>query len=285
MALQDGQLSIRGLVMGKDTPYQVFDFNPWTRQARAESTGRAWAHGAWSGAEWQGEAIVPIRVSLTAPSRHGSEWLRLHQQLVAAFRPVGDSGEEVELRWRIGEQEYVLFGRPRSAEVQVDSLRVPYGQSRTAFAFAALDPLIYSGTESSTVLSLPTYDGGLTVALTPPVTVDATAVGGTANLTNIGTAPAPLHIRLDGPLEQPWIAVQDEAGNSVLLRFDITLLSGQWLDVDTGERTVLIQGLQSRRGVVSGEWPLLPPGDAREVEFRASAGSGTATVTHRSVWW
>lgn len=288
MPLLDTQVQVRDLLMGPGTNYGILDdFNPFALASRADQTGkRAWNHGGWSGVEWRDEVVVPLRLRVKDPSEATlGRWLELHQQLVAAFRPVGEATADTELRFSLGGREYVMFGRPRMVEPEVTTIRS--GWSVTQAAFVALDPFIYAGTETSIVnIGLPTFTGGLTVPFTVPFTIDAVAADGFASLTNEGTADTGLAIRLDGPVESPTVTLIRDDGTFQALSIDVTLSAGQWLDIDTKARTVLLNGTISRRGQASGQWPILPPG-THELRWRSPNYNATAqmSVTFRSAWW
>ncbi|MGH3679083.1 MAG: phage distal tail protein [Natronosporangium sp.] len=283
MPLREGQVQIRDLVMGVGTRWRMMnDFNPFALQVRAAGAGeRAWGHGSWSGAEWAAERVVPMRVLIIDEGQPDTAgWMAARHKLAAAFRPVGDVVENVELRFALGGAEHVMFGRPRMTEAS--TIHIAHGHGFADCAFVALDPLIYSGEEASAAMGLPSFTGGLTVPVTVPITVNATQVGGFADLANLGTADTGLALRIDGPAEQPLVLLVT-GGVTKTLRFNTDLAAGQWLDVDTAARTVLLNGVTSLRGKVSGDFPLLP-GGAHRVEFRGS-GTGTLTVRHRSAWW
>src|SRR5690554_6903050 len=168
MPLAEGQVQIRDLVMGPGTPYRIMtEFNPFNRSVRADQSGpRAWNHGAWSGVEWAAEATVPMRILVEADDVAG--WISLHQQLMAAFAPVGESATDVELRFAMGGREYMMRGRPRM--VEPDLKLIGTGKSFTQAAFVALDPFIYSGTEGvAGPLNLPRYEGGLVISSAEPL--------------------------------------------------------------------------------------------------------------------
>lgn len=277
-------MQIRDLVMGDLTPYRVMQgTNPWSRSARVDSSGtRPWAHGSWSGAEWMAEAVVPITVMVQSDT--AAEWLTYQQTLQSAFRPIGDAISDIELRWRLGGSEYVMFGRPRMVEPDVVNMR---GETIVRAAFVALDPFIYAGTETVVAdIPLPTYTGGLSVPFTAPFTINGTLAGGFADITNTGTADTGLLLRIDGPVVSPSVWLVHDNGTVQRLDFNITLSAGQWLDVDTKERAVLLNGTVSRRGQTSGDWPLLPNGTHR-LRWNASIYNTDArlTVRYRSAWW
>lgn len=289
MALADGQVQVRGLTFGPGTDYRVLaDVDPWSMSVRADQTGqRAWNHGSWSGAEWAVEKPVPIPVVIDT-NGDKALWLERHQALVAALAPVGDVAQDVELRIGWAGTEYLLFGRPRMAELRPQTAGA--GVTVTRCAFVATDPLIYSGTLHTTdPVTLPTFVGGLATPFLLPTLVETVRVGGEADLINDGTAPSGLKLRIDGPIEEPWVAVQHPDGTVDRLTFDLTLPSGEWLIVDTAARTAFLRGLPqaSRRGSVTAtpDWPLVQPGTNTLRFGAADDDTGTVTAEHRSAWF
>lgn len=294
MPLADGQVQVRGLTFGRGTDYKLTSFNPFQLHTRAHQSGsRSWNHGDWSGAEWSGSRIVPMRI-MPASSASAAEWLQLQQAVAAAFHAVGTS-DDVECRFALGGREYVMFGRPRLAESESNQL-IGIGMEFIRAAFVALDPLIYDADGDQEIFGLPTFDGGLTAPLTVPFTVTGVAIDGQADLTNEGTAETGLLLRIDGPIESPRVTLQRPDGVVQTVRFNLTLPSGQWLEVDTKARTAFLNGLPqaSQRGVVSGDWPLLPGRDPTDpnpavstLQFRAADENDLAqlTVNWRSAWW
>jgi hypothetical protein len=288
MPLTEGQVQIRNLIMGRGTSYHLLEFNPWSRDVRADQgDARAWNHGGWSGAEWQGQATVPMRIRVLGTS--AGSWLGLHQQLMAAFAPVGDVASDVELRWVTGGVEYMLFGRPRL--VDPEARVIGHGQVPTRAGFVALDPRIYSGILSTTgAVGLPSHAGGLVAPLTVPFNINSTLVGGAADLVNAGTAATGLSIRIDGPVSQPRITVRQPDGTLQQITFlaGFVLPAGQWIEIDTAARTALLNGLPqaSVRGQASWEMDPFPvPPGTSVLRFGASSGTGIATATYRSAWW
>ncbi len=283
--LQEGQIQVRDLVMGRGTAFRVLEFNPYVRTVRAESSEpRAWGHGAWSGPEWTDDVVVPLRVRVEAEGRH--DWFMTHAELAAAFAAVEDDPTEVELRWCWGGREYAMFGRPRMVEPDVKAIST--GRSWSRLAFVALDPRIWSGVETQTgPIGLPAWSGGLTVPITAPVAVNAVATGGVATLRNEGTAVVGIRFRAAGPAIEPHITLPDRTGTPRTISLGLTLAAGQWVDVDTEAGTVYLQGDQNRRGDVSvpDGWPELAPG-AHELRWSAAEYNPTATLTawHRSAW-
>lgn len=287
--LAPGQLRVRGLTLGPGTPYIVTSFNPWQRQARSEAGGaRAWGHGGWSGAEWADEKVIPLTIEVGDPAGTGTDWLDADGALAAAFAPVGDSGEQVALEFNWAGRELMCFGRPRM--VEPDNWRPGLTASTTQAAFVALDPLIYDGVDRDPVaVGLPSFEGGLSVPFTVPFTVPGVMVDGQADLVNAGTAEVGLRFTVAGPVAEPRVSLLRPDGEVQTLRFRFGLDAAQWVEVDTAARTVLLNGLPqaSRRGQVSGEFPLLPAGTST-LHFRAAVENEQAQVQvfpPFSAWW
>lgn len=289
MPLVEGQWQIRDLVLGPLTPYTLMDdSNPFTVTVRADQGGpRAWNHGSWSGAEWGNDRVVPLRLHVQADGV--ASWVAAHQQLAAAFAPVGDHTEQVPLRFVLGGTEYVLFGRPRM--VEPDVALIGTGQSHTRCAFVAQDPRIYAGTESTVgPVGLTQFAGGLLVPFTVPFTVGGTLSGGIVTLTNAGTTDTGVTLRVDGPAPNPRLVLQAPNGSTQTLSFDLAIGVGQWLDIDSVARTALLNGLPTSNqfGVSTWGWdqhPLAP--GVTTLRFFADSFEPAAMVTarFRSAWW
>ena len=286
MPLADGQVKVRELLMGPGTDYRILtEFNPFTLTVRADQGGpRAWNHGSWSGAEWAEERVVPLRIVPKADDTAG--WLVLHKALAAAFAPVGDAGDPVELRFAVDSIEYLILGRPRMVESDLSTLGV--GWTYTRAVFVAQDPRIYSGVEQSAgPLSLPAQAGGMFLPLLLPLSTGGTLIGGRVDLTNDGTTDTGLLLRIDGPVPEPRVTLLRPDGEVQTLRWTgLTIPSGQWLEVDTAARTAFLNGLEGASrfpGFV--DWPLLPPGTSTLRFGAADDDTGTLTVTYRHAWW
>lgn len=280
MALAEGQVQLRGLVMGPGTPYR-FDkgnhFNPFARTVRTTQSGqRPWRDGSWSGREVTAAAAIPMRIVTLGAGAAGM--LALHRPLAAAFEP---SDDDLELRFVIGGQEMVMFGRPR---VVAPEPRHVDGTTYYSLGFEALDPTMYGATEHVETLGLPSTSGGLTFPATFPAAFDATVTSGRKAIANAGLKTTGLLLRIDGPAPQPRVSIL--AGGVVTrLRVLLDLAAGEFLDIDTRAQTALLQGQVSRRNQVPGDWPLLPPG-THEIAFDADLFDPAAllTVRWRDAW-
>lgn len=298
MELEDGQVRVRGLVMGPGTPYKIREFSLWGRMARADqTTARAWAHGESGGAEWL--QAVPVALVVRTEGANLTDWQRLLDRLLATWSPIGD-GDDVEIRWRLGDQERVMYGRPRTVDPQIRHIRT--GRIVTALAMLCPDPTQYSADLVTTPpIPLPVTTGGLAPPWTPPITITSTTVAGSSELVNAGTKDAALTLTIEAmstPLVSPSITLVAPDGTISTLTVSLTLDVGQVLVLDTGRRTAVLNGVVSRRSAVTGRWPLLPgtgvngndtnpPPAVSILQFRATAYSATARLTPswRHAWW
>lgn len=176
MALDEDQVHLvganRDLLMGAGTRFDTQSaFNPFTTSVRTPQTqDRPYGHGALVGAEWMDERVVPIRVIANGATPDVPGTRAAVQDMSATFSAVAATGEIAELRFRLAEDpdEFVLFGRPRGIDADMDTLALGYSYVSTAFV--ASDPRIYSGDLSSQSTGLPLQQGGLTIPAVPAST-------------------------------------------------------------------------------------------------------------------
>lgn len=233
---------------------------------------KEWGHGAWAGVGYLAARPLVLEGTVIAPEA----------QLRAAIDRLIDAASLEDTRFQVDEDVSRYCTVRRNDEVLVDHLNKQ--AARWSVQMLAPDPRKYSVAESSAVLGLPTVTGGLVLPATAPLTIGATVVTGRAQLLNAGNIDAGLTVRIDGPVSQPRFSLTTEA-SSQTLRFNLDLATGQWLEIDTARRTAYLNGTSSRRGLATGDWPLLPPG-ASELNFAAALYDPDAllTVTYRSAW-
>lgn len=182
----------------------------------------------------------------------------------------------------------VAGGNPARINVRPRKVSVPIaieyfgGIGRAAVELYATDPLIYSAVENVAVINLASGSGGMTFNLTFNLTFGAGISYGSSTLTNLGSAIAPVVIRINGPVTNPTVR-NVTTGQS--LTFTTTLIAGEFLLVDTTARTVLLNGTADRYSFLTNpQWWGLQPG-ANEIRYFADvAALSTATVTYRSAW-
>jgi hypothetical protein len=205
MAAAEGQVHLvgtaRDLLMGEGTKYDVQDdFNPFNRQQRPEGGPRPYAHGSWLGAEWQAEAVVPIRVIANGSNKDVPTTRAAIQEMTAAFSAVGASGEVAELRfWLDGDdQEFLMYGRPRGPEPDLSTIGLGYVYASAAFV--AADPRVYSGTLTTVTTGMGVQRGGLILPARPATT--RLRLPGTAGA--YASTPSHASLNITGDLGLRW---------------------------------------------------------------------------------
>ncbi|UVX36097.1 MAG: tail protein [Namikivirus ozawa] len=101
-------------------------------------------------------------------------------------------------------------------------------------------------------------------------------ISGQVALDNVGTAPSPVMIRIDGPVIDPQVL---HAGSGHVMAFDMSLGSGHYATINGVTHEILIDGTDPARGrVVRREWSQAEPG-MNLWGFNASEYSTAARVT------
>lgn len=103
-----------------------------------------------------------------------------------------------------------------------------------------------------------------------------TVVSGNVALLNVGTAPSPVMIRIDGPVVDPQIS---HVGSGHVIAFDVSLGTGHYVTMNGVTHEILIDGTDPARGrVVRREWSQAEPG-MNVWGFNASEYSAAARMT------
>lgn len=146
----------------------------------------------------------------------------------------------------------------------------------------APDPRKYTAPVEQSA-GLPTAPVGLTFPVTFPADFGS-ASGGTVLVTNAGTVKSWPVLRIAGPAVNPRVSNPDTGDE---LRLAMTVEAGQYVDIDTSTRSVLLMGTASRRSTISvtGEWLPCAPGST-SIKFGADLYDPSAllTVAARSAW-
>ncbi|WP_261991576.1 phage tail family protein [Streptomyces sp. OR43] len=242
-------------------------------EVRSESQLREAEHGAWASPVYLGERPITLSGTMLAPD-------------LATLDAAADRLRALPL---MGAVLTVMETVPKRAVVRRSGRTLIDYQTDTAATYSVLvtaaDPRLYATTETVTTLRLPTVAGGLTLAVTFPITIDATVVAGDTVVVNAGSIDALPQIRISGPVSQPLVSVTGPDGTATSLLYGGDIEAGDWVDLDCDAHTAYYNGTASRRSLISGAWPALQPG-ASNLAFRAGSYSATAalTVTYRSAW-
>ena len=149
--------------------------------------------------------------------------------------------------------------------------------------FEAPDPRISGAEQNSESITLATFTGGATFNATFNLSF-GTGSSGTVVLNNAGNFNANPVVRFNGPLTDPKLT-NSTAGSYVELA-GLTLASGEYVDVDFRERSILKGGSTSVYNTLTNTstWWTLAPGDNNLVFSAASSASTTCTVTYYDTW-
>lgn len=243
---------------------------------RAFDQDRAGDHGAWLGVDLMATRTIELTLHLIGDT--AAEYAGLVAQLEAVMQP------------QATEQNLYLYGSSRMVKVRPRRLSLPYEADRfsrtgTAVAqFLASDPRVYDAVLQSPSIGLPTAGTGFAFTFGFPLSFGVATSGGNLNLSNAGNFPTRPLLTVQGPCLNPSIT-NVTAGKQ--LAFGITLGSGDSLTIDTDARSVLLNGIASRRNTLTAasQWWELAPGTST-LQFRAGAYQAAAllTVAFRSAW-
>nr|UVY59156.1 MAG: tail protein [Bacteriophage sp.] len=155
---------------------------------------------------------------------------------------------------------------------------------RFSVGLTALSPYLYGLDSVSGVTGLPSSSGGMQFPYhfeEPGGSLSAwmwseNVVSGQVALDNVGTAPSPVMIRIDGPVVDPQVL---HVGSGHAMAFNMSLGSGHYATINGVTHEILIDGTDPARGrVVRREWSQAEPG-MNGWGFNASEYSPTARMT------
>ncbi len=275
------------LVIGPATSYQWVREGPrwWaSAQIRDFDEDRAGAHGVTPGRDLRGTHAATIQVQITAATQ-----AELADRIDAWKAATAiESDELLAVRARLLDDETrVRFGRFRVGG-EIDAKDGPRGHYAIGSAqFVTLDGLTYSDTEqaASTTRVLP--GEGVELPAELPIEFPASATGA-LSIVNAGTAPGFWRARLSAPLSQPVIE-HLESGRRLALTANggVNLTGGQFLDLDSRSRSVLLNGTADRRSQLAvpppERWAVLARG-TNTFRLTATDGDGLLTVFGRHAY-
>lgn len=155
---------------------------------------------------------------------------------------------------------------------------------RFSISLTSLSSYLYGLESVSRSVGLPHSTGGMTfpygfgvdgVSASPWVWSE-NVMSGHVNLSNDGTAPSPVLIRIDGPVVDPSVL---HKGSGHTISFDMRLGVGHYVTINGTTHEILVDGTDPARGrVVRREWSQAEPGPNVWV-FNAGEYSSTARMT------
>lgn len=278
----EGQIDLRGLLLGRGTPY-TFPAdevaNLWDlaeiRSSDLEIPGR---NGVQGGDDLYGGLSLTFQIEVDADTPAGLQ--SALDDLRAAF---ARSDIDLPLYAQFLGTQRLRWVRPRRFGAPV--VVADDNSARVAVQLMVTDPFAYADTEESGSTTLTVSDDGLVFPVTFPVTFGAVSGGaGTFNAHNAGSAPAPWLASITGPISDASIE-NLTTGEAFGLSGDIE--SGHTLSLDSKEKTLLLDGSTnaSEMRAAGVQWFDLQPGD-NTIRFFATNEPpyGVLTMTWRSAW-
>lgn len=283
MPLQDYQISIPGLTIGPGTDHILVGWTGYGVPSMRNSDDPVpQDDGTWTGPDY----LDARELGLTVITRGDSpdDVVQNAEALLAAWSldTASDGyGARMQLNLKMpGIDERIIFGRPRRARLETQ--RIVGTNIASELEFYCPDPLWYSADLHSQGFSLSEPASGRGYDRDYDYGYGGATDSGIEQLTNAGSRGVWPSAVIEGPVVNPRI---ENITTGQTVQFTITMESGQTLELDFKEKTVLLNGTSSRYFTKSGEWFKLAPG-ANDVRFASgSYDAGAAlTMTWRDAW-
>lgn len=273
----DGQIMYNGFALGAGTPYSWVTFDGWDDMPGVDSGNRPrpGAHGSWAGTKYYQERILTLggRIKglvadypgIVSALRRATALPEDDAEFPLVVRKAGVS----ELSWATCVSRVI----PNNKEYAV-------GLVQYALQFVASDPSIYSAQPAPSVsMGVDTGSGGLVFPLVFPLDFGTPAKPATATAVNEGETATPAVVVIAGPATNPKLW---NASTGKRLGFDLVMVVGETLTIDTAAGTALLDGADRRylrsddSGPIS-DWTL-KPGD-NDLTFFVSGGDSNTLAT------
>jgi hypothetical protein len=268
---------------GTDRDMALTDLSGWLEKPalRGSNTDRPGRHGAIAGRKHAEGRTVEVELTVTAADDDMAILRAIDDVCAFEEEPV----EEPLVIWAGTPEPQLISARLEKAAIPTD-YEWSVGYHRVRLQWVATDPRRYSWEAyTSPVLGMP---GGATTGITFPLTFPITFGGGVASgslsLPNTGNAPAFPVFTLTGELSAPVITRSD---TSQRLQFapSFVLGDGQTLVIDTGTRSVLLDGVSRRDALVVADWFSLPRNSSTVVTLGSTGAydsSAGLTASYRT---
>ncbi|MDN3356088.1 phage tail domain-containing protein [Actinomadura sp. DC4] len=271
-----------GAVDDAGVEWRLTDVEGWfgrsgvgVRTARDDRPGR---HGSFRGPAYRSERVITLGGVVRAPD---AATLDAAADVFAALCDEGDI-----LYTLVGTD---ASGIAKQCDVELNAESKFAHETDTVASWqlqlAAPDPLRYAVAQSTATCGLATTTGGLTFPLVFPLDFGVGPGGGTLVLVNEGNTATWPTWAIIGPAPNPVI-LNTDTGERLALA-GLTIDAGQTLTLDTDARTVMLQGVASRRGALTADstWFPLRPGATR-IAFQAASYDPSANLAAawRSAW-
>ena len=251
--------------------------DPALRDSRQD---RAAMDGQIDYAHLLAERLITLRGKIIAASE--SDLVTKRQNLENAFIKDGSyHWLTYQLSGQVAKQVYCKVFSKSITETYLEKYIRPF-----LVNLIAVDPRIYSQTEYTDTVYIPSAVGGRVYAKVYPKTYGTIQVGGKVTIANDGNYSVLPVVKMYGPLSSPKIRNNNDGQKEVLI--NLVVIDGDYLELDFEEKTIMLNGTTSRYNYLasgSDQWWKLKP-DNNEIEFRDGGGNvnGYAEIIYRHGW-
>lgn len=278
------QIDWNGFLLGVGTVYSIQHLNGWLDMPGLDmgEAAKTTQGGSWPGTPRAQSRIVTLELEIRATADRMGDAIRA----LRAATPRSATADEAPLAISLHDETLVASGKISNRIIPVNQAYSQGLSPSATLQWLCADSRVYEPTERSVTIGAPTGgSGGLIYPVAYPLVYGVAATPSNALCTNFGNEPTSPVVEFTGPIEQPRLI------NSTLnqaLAFDIDLLAGQTLTVDTDKGTVLLNGTTDRLYTRSNlsvpvEYWKLDPGYNNVTLTAAVIGTGAqARVTWRS---
>lgn len=230
------------------------------------STQRVLADGVFYNKPFYGERQISITGHIFGGCWNSilSSWEHFKSKLLKGVQPFTAS----------------LMGVTRVCDVYQGSTApaiLPLGAQMAKFTvkLACTSPFLYSEDVHEEEVGLPSSRGGRQYpymfdteqgATTSVWCWPETVTNGSIIINYNGTAETPVQLTISGPVANPTVT---HTPSGRVLKFESVLGAGHTLTVDTGERSIYVDGSPLRSHVLRREFPVLTPHTVNQLQFSA----------------
>lgn len=282
MITGDWQIELSGVLTGTGTKYRGQQFNHEKPEGEIQDQPRPRGDSILFGRDSLSGTLLSFEYLIVGSD--AADAFDLLAALRAAWQAEDErnvSGATTVLTYRRpGAPDRRVYGRPRRF-TPVTLENAQFGVIPVVCDFQARDHLFYQDAVSSEVLTQvsPVSSGGLRAPLRAPLRTEPSGERH-GFVTNTGAAPTPLRIRFNGPATSPSLTL---VGPNIVLKLDTSIVTGEYIEIDTFAKTVLRDGVANAAGKLTrnSRYFHLPAGTS---ELRYQAVDATANSFVEVFW-
>lgn len=245
---------------------------------RTSDTPRPADHGLFAGRDFAGGRVVELDLTIT-----GTTDLAFRASVQSLADATVFRQDELPLVFRLPgyTANRRVNCRPRRRSLP-DNWDLVHRAGRATLQFVATDPRIFTDAETVLTTAAATAGGGRVYNRVYNLTYAAGGTGGTLIATNEGNFETRPRLKITGPCDTPKI---ENVTASKFLQINVNVAAGDFLEIDTDARTILLNGTASRYSSLSSDssWWVLDPGSS-SLKFTSANNVGTLEVRFRSAF-